>query len=79
MKNFVVPSFRVPDLRCRDAAAQMGELVAVRLIGPQSKQGRGGNTELPKVVIIMGSTGKTMSMRACPAVVSTGKVNLVTA
>lgn len=69
----------MPDLRCGDAAAQLGELGAVGLIGPQSKQGPGGSTELPKVVIIMGSTGKTMSIRACPAVVSTGKVNLVSA
>lgn len=75
LKNFVVASFLVPDLRFGDAVAHLDELRAVGLIGPQSKQGPGGSTELPKVLIIMGST---MSIRACPAMLSTGKVNLVT-
>lgn len=50
----------MPDLRFGDAAAHLDELRAVGLIGPQSKQGPGGSTELPKVImlIIMDSTGK---------------------
>lgn len=66
----------MPDLRSGDAAAQLDALSAVGLIGPQSNQGPGGSTELPKVIIIMGRTGKTISIRACPAMVSRGKVNL---
>ena len=40
MQSFVVVFFLVPDLRVGDAAAQLDELNAMGLIGPQGSRGQ---------------------------------------
>jgi hypothetical protein len=63
--SFVVALFLESDLRVGDAAAQLAELNAAYLIGPQSSRGQVAALNHKAIaVIIMGSADKVMSITA---------------
>ena len=64
MKSFIVAPFLEPDLRFRDAAAQLDELNAVGLTGPRGSRDQVAATGKGILVIIMGSIDEAMPTTA---------------